>query len=49
MESENPPTKILFLTKAEALYLDDALTVLTMPDRDMLPMAIPMRSESRRV
>ena len=42
MESETPPTKILFLTKAEALYLDDALTILTMPDKEMLPMAIPM-------
>ena len=42
MESEAPQTKILFLTKAEALYLDDALTILTMPDKDMPNIAIPM-------
>jgi|2_EtaG_2_1085320.scaffolds.fasta_scaffold09995_7 hypothetical protein len=42
MESEAPRTKILFLTRAEALYLDDALTMITLPDKDMPNVAIPM-------
>lgn len=42
MTSEKEETKILFLTKAEALFLDDALTILTMPDKDMPSVAIPL-------
>ena len=42
MTSEKPETKILFITKAEALFLDDALTILTMPDKDMPNIAIPL-------
>lgn len=42
MESEAPHTKIIFLTRAEALYLDDALTMITLPDKDMPNVGIPM-------
>ena len=42
MTTEQLPTKIIFLTKAEALYLDDAMTVLTMPDKDIPPYMIPL-------
>tara|TARA_R110002020_G_scaffold22620_4_gene76266 strand:+ start:1218 stop:1682 length:465 start_codon:yes stop_codon:yes gene_type:complete len=42
MTTDRPQTKILFLTKAEALYLDDAVTVLTIPDKDMPPYMIPL-------
>ena len=35
MEDYEYETKILMLTKAEALYLDDVCTVLTTPDREL--------------
>ena len=42
MTTDKPETKIIFLTKAEALYLDDAITVLMMPDKDIPPHLIPL-------
>ena len=42
MGDPTPQTKILFLTKAEVLYLDDAVTMLTMPDKESPQMGYPM-------